>query len=785
MNIPKDNHKLLRLVQGGFGAGAILLVAVALIALYAMAQIRDTNRALQLEAEKSHFASNMIFAARDRALILFRMINTGDDFERDALYRTFFDRAEVFRRSRLALLALPLTPNERALVEQERVAAAEAASAAAKALALVMDNQPRQANTLLLNYILPQQDKIIALHESLLQLREQLQRDVTLSARVRYRSATTLLFVLVPSAFAVLGGIGLFVLRRVRSIISHIEGTQSELEKALHELRFQKAALDAHAIVSTSDISGRIVYVNDHFCNATGYTRDELIGQNHRMLKSGRHDRTFYVEMWETIAAGGMWHGEVCNHTKHGQEQWLDTTILPFCDSSGTPSEYVSVRTDITRQKLLENKLAALVAERTRELQDQLRLNQELMEAIPLPVFHKTRNGIFLGINRAGEAFFRQPRQAIIGTNGFTLFTHAPEIAEDHATQDDALYTGDTPHQRYETVLHMANGEMRNTIYHKARYHNARGEIVGMVCIVIDITDRLQAEAALATMNANLVAANERIQDAQAQLVQSEKMASIGQLAAGVAHEINNPVGYVYSNLNSLDRYVRDIFAIITAYEASEGAIQDPATLRTLEHVKQTADLGYLKEDLPTLLKESKEGLERVKKIIQDLKDFSHKSAGEEAWQVADLHKGLDSTINIVWNELKYKCKMKREYGALPPVECLPSLLNQVFMNILVNAGHAIETQGAITIRSGVQDDFAWIAISDTGKGISPENLKRIFDPFFTTKPVGQGTGLGLALAYGIIQKHNGRIEVESEVGKGTTFRLWIPLHHADQARAA
>lgn len=278
---------------------------------------------------------------------------------------------------------------------------------------------------------------------------------------------------------------------------------------------------------------------------------------------------------------------------------------------------------------------------------------------------------------------------------------------------------------------------------------------------------------------------NTELKQIQAQLLQSEKMASIGQLAAGVAHEINNPVGYVYSNINSLERYVSDLFALMSVYEAAEAAIPDEAMRQQIQSAKEGADIAYLKEDLPALLKESKEGLERVKKIVQDLKDFSHQSAGAEAWQVADLHKGLDSTINIVWNDLKYKCEVKREYGTLPEVECLPSQLNQVFMNMLLNAGHAIETKGAITVCTGVEGEFAWIAISDTGKGISPENLRRIFDPFFTTKPVGQGTGLGLSLSYGIVQKHNGRIEVESEVGKKTTFRIWIPIHHAEQAKAA
>ncbi|MEW5944004.1 MAG: ATP-binding protein, partial [Pseudomonadota bacterium] len=178
------------------------------------------------------------------------------------------------------------------------------------------------------------------------------------------------------------------------------------------------------------------------------------------------------------------------------------------------------------------------------------------------------------------------------------------------------------------------------------------------------------------------------------------------------------------------------------------------------------------------LMSESKEGISRVKQIVQNLKDFSHVGA-EDEWQWADLHKGLDSTLNIVWNELKYKAEVVKEYGNLPEVECLPSQLNQVFMNLLVNAGHAIEERGVITIRTGVEGEQVWVEIADTGKGIAPEHLSKIFDPFFTTKPVGKGTGLGLSLSYSIVQKHQGRIEVHSEVGKGAAFRVWLPQRRA------
>jgi len=270
--------------------------------------------------------------------------------------------------------------------------------------------------------------------------------------------------------------------------------------------------------------------------------------------------------------------------------------------------------------------------------------------------------------------------------------------------------------------------------------------------------------------------ANRKIELVHAQLLQSEKMASIGQLAAGVAHEINNPIGYINSNLGTLANYVRDLLGVLSTYEELERDFaHEPGIQARLRHVKVKMDLDYLKQDLADLVRESQEGVAHIKQIVQDLQTFSHADDGE--WRWADLHKGLESTLNIVWNELKYKAEVVKEYGELPRVHCVPSQLNQVFMNLLVNAAQAIEERGAIVIRTGrTGDDWVWVEISDTGCGIEPEVLPCIFDPFFTTKQVGKGTGLGLALSRGIVERHGGRIEIESKAGKGTTFIIHLPV---------
>jgi signal transduction histidine kinase len=275
---------------------------------------------------------------------------------------------------------------------------------------------------------------------------------------------------------------------------------------------------------------------------------------------------------------------------------------------------------------------------------------------------------------------------------------------------------------------------------------------------------------------AELEAAHAKLKEMSSQLLQSEKMASIGQLAAGVAHEINNPIGFVKSNLGMLKKYVESLLRLVDEYSHLETAAA-PELRQRIEAAKQREDLKFLREDVIDLIDESIDGVGRVRQIVQDLRDFSH--PGESEWQSADLHAGLESTLNVAWNEIKYKAEVVRDYGELPSVECLSSQLNQVFLNLLVNAAQAIAERGQITLRTRHEGDWVSVAVSDTGSGMAAEVRDKVFDPFFTTKAIGKGTGLGLSMAYGIIAKHGGRIEVASEPGKGSTFTIWLPVRHA------
>ena len=267
----------------------------------------------------------------------------------------------------------------------------------------------------------------------------------------------------------------------------------------------------------------------------------------------------------------------------------------------------------------------------------------------------------------------------------------------------------------------------------------------------------------------------QRLEEAQNQLLQSEKMAAIGQLAAGVAHEINNPVGFIFSNLQTLQEYLQKMGKYIDLL----GKIIDKVPQNTLHAMKadyvQRNQLEMVLSDCPELVAESLEGADRVMAIVKSLKEFSHVDSTD--WQEADITQGIESTLRILSNELKYKAEVVRHYAPnLPHIYCQPMQLNQVFMNLLVNAAQAIETFGKIEVSVREVDNALEIKVQDSGSGIAPEHLKRIFEPFFTTKPVGKGTGLGLSLSYSIIHRHQGQIKVTSEIGKGTCFTLHLPL---------
>ncbi|WP_303649847.1 ATP-binding protein [Desulfobotulus pelophilus] len=270
----------------------------------------------------------------------------------------------------------------------------------------------------------------------------------------------------------------------------------------------------------------------------------------------------------------------------------------------------------------------------------------------------------------------------------------------------------------------------------------------------------------------------ESLKETQSQLIQSEKMASLGQLAAGVAHEINNPLGFVKSNLGTIRDYFEDLFEVIDAAEILENNLTSEdarkRAMDTLTRIRTRIDLDFIREDHRAVISESLEGMERVARIVADLKNFSRTESPDA--ESTDIQECLESTLHIVWNEIKYKAEVIRDFEPLPRVLSSPQKLAQVFMNLLVNAAQSIEKQGTIHLQTRILENSIIVAITDTGSGIPDHILPKIFDPFFTTKPVGKGTGLGLNISYNIMQQLGGDIDVDTTPGEGSTFRVHIPL---------
>lgn len=270
---------------------------------------------------------------------------------------------------------------------------------------------------------------------------------------------------------------------------------------------------------------------------------------------------------------------------------------------------------------------------------------------------------------------------------------------------------------------------------------------------------------------------NRKLTEHQAHLVQSEKMAHLGQLAAGVAHEINNPLGFIGCNLSTLGEYSKAFIKIsslatsLTLAKQNEKEIKD--IISEIACVLEEEDINFICNDIDQLIQESKEGINRVSDIVKNLKSFAR--VDEAKFKEADINEGIESTLKLVWNEIKYKCDLEKSLKPLPMIYCCPGQLNQVFINILVNAVQSITDKGKIFISTDLIDKHIEINIRDTGKGISKENLDKLFTPFFTTKKEGEGTGLGLSISYGIIKNHGGTIDVNSIVNEGTTFTIKLP----------
>ncbi|NQZ32210.1 MAG: PAS domain S-box protein [Oceanospirillaceae bacterium] len=335
-------------------------------------------------------------------------------------------------------------------------------------------------------------------------------------------------------------------------------------------------------------------------------------------------------------------------------------------------------------------------------------------------------------------------------------------------------HLGKTPDKNPASELSILdkNGQIVYLTANLSAVYSEQGNADNFLFSATNISKNKRLQLELKEKNEEQLHTIEHLKEARSQLVQSEKMASIGELSAGIAHEINNPIAFINSNTFTLGKYNEQLFQLIDCYR--EQLKEGLADHEKICKIEREIDYDFLRQDIREMTLESQEGLNRIKKIVADLLFFSR--SNNNKFELYDLRKGIESTLSIAWHQLKNNTQIVKEFADIPEIECIPSQINQVLMNLLINASQSFADQGIITIKTIAAKDTIMVQVEDNGSGIEPAHLSKLFDPFFTTKEVGSGTGLGLSVSYGIIKKHRGEITVTSELGKGTCFTLTLPI---------
>jgi len=555
---------------------------------------------------------------------------------------------------------------------------------------------------------------------------------------------------------------------------------QSEMlqQKAFAEGVLNKAAVPIFVL----DVNHRIIVWNNAMESLTGFKAEEMIGTNRQWLPFYVNERPVLADL--VLSADGVHLEELYGTYRMSQhvlgglqaEGWLENVggqrryllydAAPVFDAHDVKLGVIETLLDITERKQAEAELTKSREELQRkhnelselfaQVESGKREWEDTIDSLSEMVLMCDQFGVVNRCNRAVTTFTGLPYDEIVNVDCMELFARVGlEITGYDGTSGQLECEGGRRH------FELLSNELKQI---------GSDEIRGVVVTIHETTELLK-------MNEKLQQAYAELQQSQAQIFQQEKMASIGQLAAGVAHEINNPMGFISSNLSTMGKYMEKINSFEAAMiEAVQGK-GDEELLASMKDLRKKLKIDFILEDIKSLLDESRDGAERVRRIVQDLKSFSH--VDEAECKPASINECLDTTLNMLRNEIKYIADVEREFDPdLPMLLCFPQQINQVFMNVLVNSAHAIEGHGLIKIKTLRESDDIVVRISDTGKGIAPENLTRIFEPFFTTKEVGKGTGLGLSISYDIIKKHGGLMTVESEVGVGTTFTVRLPLKH-------
>ncbi len=513
-----------------------------------------------------------------------------------------------------------------------------------------------------------------------------------------------------------------------------------------------KSLTDSMIIISKD---GTIQKVNEATCKMLHYNEQELLGKHIDTVIDlsdlfFRNEWMRYLVKMETIE-----DVERTYLTKSGEKVPVIFSSSTVRNSEGHFEGITCMAHDISARKRVEN-----------ELNKAQKYAQSLIDCSLDLIVATDLKGRITEFNKSAQKTFGYNIEDVVGKDIEIIFYEAPEAK-------NLLHElNERGRVNKEIRGRISSGEILPLYTSASSLIDSNGERIGYLHVSHDITELKKAELIKENLIKQLQDKNEELKASQTQLIQSEKMAAIGQLAAGIVHEINNPLGFVSSGMGNLGKFFKRIIDFIEKHETFQ---LPPDIIKEIEKEKERINYDYLKTRVGEIIENSKIGINRMKEIILDLKTFSRVDASELT--ETDINGSIDTTLGLLIHEFKNRVEIVKEYGNLPLVSCYSARLNQVFMNLFINASHAIDGKGVIKIRTSKEKESVRIDISDSGKGI-PEDIKsKVFEPFFTTKPVGKGTGFGLSISAEIIKEHGGTILLDSIENKGTTFTITLPLN--------